>query len=190
MVYFVLCALVSNPLHLDASLLPIDQLPVQLTLYFTRPPAPVVTTYVSEICRAEGIQPDEHCFVDHLESVVDLRQCINQCQLGTSPLPPATVHLRETPRNHREDILEKYTSLPRWKLPRRDESQHKALWCLSKLTDTISYLDSRLVLRVDTVSESLILDNLNFTEPFGRRIGHIHHRRTMNWGIQLSQPVT
>jgi hypothetical protein len=151
----------------------LDQLPVQEILYFTQPPTPVVAAYVSAICRAEGIQPEEQFFTRYSEPAVDLRWYINQCQFGTSPLSPNTTsigtpRLRETPRNTWEDVLEKSTRFPRWEFPLRDESRHKALLCyLSKQTDNISYLDSRLVLRIDTVSEVLRFDNPQVAENCG-----------------------
>lgn len=143
--------------HSDINLLPLDQLPVQKVLSFTRPPAPVTAAYLSAVCRAESTQPDETFFSTlQTESVVDLRRCINQCQLGYF----GTIHLQETTRDSWEGALEKRAHFPQWVLQPLDESRHKALFrCLTKHTDAISYLDSRLVLRADTVSELLALNN-------------------------------
>ena len=143
--------------HPDINLLPLDQLPVQKILSFARPPTPVVTAYLSAICRAEGIRPNE-CFFSALGtgSAIDLRRHINQCQLEKSLRFCGVTNLQETTRSHWEGVLEERSRFPRGILKPRDESQHKALFrCLEKHTDSVSYLDSRLALRVDTVSESL-----------------------------------
>ena len=142
-----------DTLRPDVNLLPLDQLPVQKILSFTRPPTSVVTAYTSAICCAEGTQPDEHFFALLTGSVVDLRWCINQCQLGMSLGSPATTHLQETFRDKWKDSLDKCVCFPEWELPLGDESQHRAQFRrLAIHTDNTSYLDSRLVLRVDTVS--------------------------------------
>lgn len=141
----------------DINLLPLNQLPVQKILPFTRPPTPVAIAYLSAICRAEGIRPNE-CFFSTLGtgSAIDLRRYINQCQLEKSLRFFGVTNPQETTRSHWEDVLEERSHFPRWILKPRDESQHKALFhCLAKHTDNVSYLDSRLVLRVDTVSELL-----------------------------------
>ena len=151
--------------HPDINLLPLDQLPVQKILSFAQPPTPVATAYLSAMCRAEGAQPDEY-FLSTLQarSVADLRWCINQCQLGTS-IRPDTTHPQETTRNSWGVVLDEYSRIPQRELLPRDESQHKALFrYLAKRTDNISYLDSRLVLRVDTVSEMLAFDGPRVVE--------------------------
>jgi len=158
----------------DINLLPLDQLPVQKILSFTQPPTPIATVYLSAMCRAEGTRLDGHFFSTlQSSSVVDLRRCINQCQLGESPRSFGPTH-RETTRSNWEGVLEKRARLPQWVLPPRDESQHKTLFrCLAKHTDNISYLDSTSVLRVDTVSELVAFGNpqlLNVVTPF-RDIG-------------------
>ena len=125
--------------------------------------------YLSAISRAEGTQPDEHFFSTlQTKSVVDLRQCINQCQLGKSIRPFGTAH-EDTTRNNWEGVLDERACLPRWVSPPRDEPQHKALFHrLAKHTDNISYLDSCLVLYVDTVSDPhLMIDqSFNIAVPF------------------------
>lgn len=142
------------------NLLPLDQLPVQKILSFTRTPTSVAAAYISAICCAEGTQPAEHFFTLQTGPVVDLRWCINQCQLGTSLQSPVTTHLQDISRGNWENILEKHAYSTQWELPLRDESQHRALFrCLAIHADNVSCLDSRLVLRVDTVSESVELTN-------------------------------
>jgi len=149
--------LVSDTLNSDINLLPLHQLPVQKILWFTRPPAPVVAAYLSAICRVEGTQLNEN-FKLQAESTVDLRQCINQCQFG-APLRSPSVINQETLRNDWEDVLEERSRFPVWEIP-QDESRHKEFFhCFTKHADNISYLDSCLVLRVDTVSELLVHDD-------------------------------
>ena len=151
---FIIRVLSPIPIYLDINLLPLDQLPVQKILSFTQPPTPVAVAYLSAICRVEGTQPDEHFFsILQTKSAADLRQCINQCQLG-KPTRPFSIVREGTARNNWEGVLDKRACLPQWAIPPRDESQHKALFrFLDKHTDNISYLDSRLILRVDTVSK-------------------------------------
>ena len=147
--------------HPDINLLPLDQLPVQKILSFTQPPTLVSAAYISAICRAEGTQLDE-CSFSRLQtgSVVDLRRCINQCQVERSLRFFCATHIQETTRNDWEGVLEKRAHFPQRVLPPLDESQHKTLFrCLTKHTDNMSYLDSRLVLRVDTVSGFPASDN-------------------------------
>ena len=147
--------------HLEIDLLPLDQIPVQGIRYFVQPPAAVAATYLSAICRAEGAQQNEHFFSAlQANSTADLRSCINQCQLGGPGRSFGTTHLQETTRDNWGGALDKRASFPQWVLPPLDESQHKALFRrLAKHTDSISYLDSSLVLRVDTVSKSPVVDN-------------------------------
>ena len=143
------------------------QLPVQKILSFTQPAASVAAAYTSAICWAEGTRPDEHFFTLRAGSGVDLRRCINQCQLGTSPRPPGTTDVYETSRSNWEDVLEKSACFPQWDSPLRDESECKTLFrCLAIHANNISYLDSRLVLRVDTVSESVVFANPQTLMPF------------------------
>lgn len=178
--------------HPDINLLPLDQLPVQKVLSFTQPPTLVTAAYLSAICRTEGTQPDKYFFSTlQTGAVVDLRQCINRCQLGFFGI----THNQETTRNNWEGALEKRAHFPQWVLQPLDESQHKALFrCLTKHTDAISYLDSRLVLHVDTVSELLAFDDLQDVERWCTillcRIGPIQHRWTMNLGTGFFQLVT
>lgn len=182
--------------HPDINLLPLDQLPVQKILSFTQPPIPVAAAYLSAVCRAEGTQLDERFFSAlQTRSVVDLRWCINQCQLGGSLRYSDTAYLQETTRDNWEGVLEKRTQFPQWALPPQDESHHRALFrCLAKYTDSISYLDSRLVLRVDTVSESPALGNPEVVEwccaVLSDRIGQTQRRWTMNLGTRFFQPAT
>lgn len=155
-----LCALLNrfrpDVLHPDVNLLPLDQLPVQKILPFTRPPTSAAIPYISAICCAEGTQLNEHLLTLQTGSVVDLRWCINQCQLGTLLRSPGTTHLQETSRDNWEDVLEKWACFPQWELPLTDESQHKAQFrCLAIHADNVSYLDSHLALHVDTVSQSV-----------------------------------
>ena len=146
----------SNTLHSDINLLPLDQLPVQKILPFTQPPLPVVAAYASAICCAEGTQPDERTLPSlQINSAVDLRHWINQCQLGMSSRPSGTAHLQETSRSSWDNVLGKSAHFPWCGSPLRDVSQHKALLrSLAEHADNISYLDSCLVLRVDTVSQA------------------------------------
>ena len=180
------------PAHPDINLLPMDQLPVQKILSFTQPPTPVAAAYLSAICRAEGTQLDECLSPAELQtgSVVDLRRCINQCQLGKPLGPFGTTHLQETTRNNWESVLENRAHFPQWVLQHQDESHHKTLFrCLAKHTDNISYLDSRLVLRVDTVSELLEPDHPQ-VELFCDRIGRTQRWWMMNLGTRFFQPAT
>ena len=162
----------SDTLHSDINLLPMHQLPVHKILFFTQPPLPVVAAYASAICCDEGTQLDERTFSSlQKNSAVDLRHWINQCQLGTSSRPAGTTQLQETSRSNWDDVLEKSAHFPWCGLPLRDESQHKALFrSLAKHADDISYLDSRLVLRVDTVSQAPTLFYPQLVE----------HRRVIN----------
>ena len=158
MVRGALCVLgpSSETLHSDINLLPLHQLPVQKILFFTQPPLPVVAAYASAICCDEGTRLDERTFSSlQKNSAVDLRHWINQCQLGAPSRPADTAQPQETSRSNWNDVLEKSAHFPWCGLPLRDESQHKALFLsLAKHADDISYLDSRLVLRVDTVSRA------------------------------------
>ena len=75
-------------------------------------------------------------------------------------------------RNNWEDVLDKRAGFPRWISPLPDEPRHKALFRrLAKHTDAISYLDSSLVLRVDTVSESVVYDKPPLLNAVVRNIG-------------------
>ena len=182
--------------HPDINLLPLDQLPVQKVLSFTQPPTPVTVAYLSAICRAEGIQRDDFLSTVQTELAVDLRLCINQCQLGITFRFLSTAHLQETTRDNWEDVLEKRAHSPRWALPPLDGSQHKALFrCLAKHTDNISYLDFHSVLRVDTVSELLAFGNpcgikRRCSVFLGCRIGQTRRRQTMSLGTRSFRPVT
>ena len=149
------------PAHPDIELVPLELLPFQQVLHFVRPSAPVATAYLSAICRAEDTKPDEH-FLSTLRasSAVDLRWCINQCQLGGLVRSSETAHLQETTRDSWKDVLDERAGFPQWIAPPLGDSQHKELFRrLAKHTDSISYLDSSLVLRVDTVSELLVSDS-------------------------------
>jgi hypothetical protein len=182
--------------HPDINLLPLDQLPVQKILDFNQPPTPVAAAYISAICRAESAQPDEHFFPTlQTRSAVDLRQCLNQCQLGSSPRSLGTTDLQETIRKEWESALDRRARLPQWLLPPQDESQHKALFrCLANHSDDISYLDSRLVLRVDTVSglmafgDPLVIERCYSLLLY--RTGRTRRRRTMSLGTRFFRPVT
>ena len=162
----------SDTLHSDINLLPLHQLPAHKILFFTQPPLPVVAAYASAICYGEGTQPDERTFSSlQKNSAVDLRHWINQCQLGASSQPAGTAHLQETSRSNWDDVLGKSADFPWCGLPLRDESQHKALFrSLEKHADNISYLDSCLVLCVDTVSQASTLFYPQLVE----------HRRVIN----------
>lgn len=157
----------------DINLLPLDQLPVQKILSFTRPPAPVAAAYLSAICSLEHTQPTE---IPKTESAVDLRQYINQCQFGMSPRSLDTTILRETTRDNWNNVLEERACLPLEELPLQGESQHEVFRFLTRHADNISYLDSSLVLHVDTVGRLPVFDlpgadalfDTGFTELLGR----------------------
>lgn len=183
------------PVHPDINLLPLDQIPVQKILSFTQPPTPVVTAYVTAICHAEGARVDERFFSTlRARPSVDLRWCINQCQLGKPIQSLDITHLQETTRSNWGDVMDTRACLPQWVLPPRDESQHKMLFrCLAKHTDSISYLDSRLVLPMDTVSELLTLGDSQVVErcfAFRDRIGRTQRRRMTNLGTRSFQLAT
>jgi len=161
MFIIILPALSPMPVHPDTSLLPLDQIPVQGVREFFQPSGPVAATYLYAICRAEGIQPNEQ-FLSALQAspTADLRWCINQCQLGGSIRSFGATHLQETTRDNWGSVLDKRAGFPQWASPPLGELQNKALFRrLAKHTDSISYLDSCLVLRVDTVSRLLIPDD-------------------------------
>ena len=158
MVRGMLCVLGPSPntFHSDINLLPLDQLPVHRILSFTQPPLPLVAAYAFAICCAERAQPDERTLSSlQKNSAVDLRHWLNQCQLGTASRPSGADHPQETSRSSWDNVLGKSAHFPWFGLPLRDVSQRKALFrSLAKHADNISYLDSCLVLRVDTVSQA------------------------------------
>lgn len=160
---------VSSPILVrpDIDLLPVDQIPIQGIFTFLQPPTPIATAYLSAICRAESTQPDEHFFSAlQASSTVDLRWCINQCQFGGSVRSLGTTPPQETTRDDWEDALGKRAGFPQWVSPPLGEPQHQALFSrLAKHTDSISYLDSCLVLRVDAVSELLAFGGRELLNP-------------------------
>jgi hypothetical protein len=71
----------------DASLIPVETLPLQATLTFSPPSTPLALSLLGAICQVEGrptAKPEEipdNC-LEGQASMTDLRQCISQRQLG------------------------------------------------------------------------------------------------------------
>jgi hypothetical protein len=69
----------------DASLIPVETLPLQSTLTFSLPPASLALSLLAAICQVEGrptAEPEEVPCPERQVSTTDLRQCISQRQLG------------------------------------------------------------------------------------------------------------
>ncbi|KAI0254392.1 hypothetical protein BJV78DRAFT_75808 [Lactifluus subvellereus] len=69
----------------DASLVPVETLPLQATLTFSLPPTSLALSLLGAICQLEGrptAKPEEVPYPDGQVPTTDLRQCISQRQLG------------------------------------------------------------------------------------------------------------
>lgn len=73
-----------DPSLTDVSLIPIETLPLQATLTFSLPPISLTSPLLNAICQAEGRTTAElkNGHLEGQDPTTDLRQCINQCQLG------------------------------------------------------------------------------------------------------------
>jgi hypothetical protein len=69
----------------DASLIPVETLPLQATLTFSLPPTSLALSLLGAICQMEGrltAEPEEVPCSEGQVSTTDLRHCISQRQLG------------------------------------------------------------------------------------------------------------
>src|SRR5713226_2231480 len=132
----------------DASLIPVETLPLQATLTFSLPPISLTSSLLNGICRMEG-RPME-LKDSHLEGQVptaDLRQCINQCQLGLADSD--TQNLGQQPNTATDMIfsLRVKAEIPTIMEPEPDGRRNLyALQQSFRSADLASYLDACVLL--------------------------------------------